>query len=79
MQKHNNISTSTDFLPTTICTDCNSLEHPGSNAYVDSAQPRNTGAKMIITLVIIKSYYLEFGIIKQLIPSNVAITKFLAT
>ena len=44
MQKHNNISTSTDFLPTTICTDCNSLEHPGSNAYVDSAQPRNTGA-----------------------------------
>ena len=59
MQKHNNISTSTDFLPTTICTDCNSLEHPGSNAYVDSAQPRNTGAKIIITLVIIK---LLFGI-----------------
>ena len=52
MQKHNNISTSTDFFPTTICTDCNSLEHPGSNAYVDSAQPRNTGAKIIIKLVI---------------------------
>ena len=55
LQKHKRISTSTDFLPWTICTACNSRLQPESNAYWASAQPRNTGAEMKIVNLKISS------------------------
>ena len=47
LQKHNFISTSTDFLPQIICTAWSSLLHLSSWANVALAQPRNSGTKNI--------------------------------
>ena len=47
LQKHNFISTSTDFLPQIICTAWSSLLHLSSWANVALAQPRNSGTEKI--------------------------------
>ena len=47
LQKHNFISTSTDFLPQIICTAWSSLLHLSSWANVALAHPRNSGTKNI--------------------------------